>query len=44
MNWDAVGAIAELLGAVGVIASLVHAPHVHVWVNVADSPSVAPNS
>ena len=24
MNWDAVGAIAELLGAVGVIASLVY--------------------
>ncbi|MBW2498391.1 MAG: hypothetical protein JRF61_14050, partial [Deltaproteobacteria bacterium] len=24
MNWDAIGAIAELLGAVGVIASLVY--------------------
>ncbi len=24
MNWDAIGAIAELLGAIGVIASLVH--------------------
>ena len=24
MNWDAVGAIAELLGAIGVIASLVY--------------------
>ncbi len=24
MNWDAVGAIAELLGAVGVIGSLVY--------------------
>ena len=23
MNWDAIGAIAELLGAIGVIASLV---------------------
>ena len=24
MNWDAIGAIAELLGAIGVIASLVY--------------------
>jgi hypothetical protein len=24
MNWDAIGAIAELLGAVGVIASLIY--------------------
>ncbi len=24
MNWDAIGAIAELLGAIGVIASLIY--------------------
>jgi hypothetical protein len=24
MNWDAIGAVAELLGAIGVIASLVY--------------------
>ena len=24
MNWDAIGAVAELLGAIGVIASLIY--------------------